>query len=308
MKRKLAWIPLHHRDMRLATSHLSGDAFGAYMRLFMQACDRFGVLPLNEEELRRLCSNTKAEWRKVRDQVLEFFVHTPEGYVHTWLRGELDKAAALIETRSEAGTRAVTARWQAHSQKLDTENLSKQSLKSEPDLCEINDLAIRNVYDSDTHLHKNKEREENESSGLLAIDTVEVDLLGAVSAPEPKPARAKKPQMTAAEIDAAFSEFWSAYPRKDGRFMARAEYGKAIKSGVTPTELLAAVRAYPFKHDCYDKHAKNWLNGRVWQDQPNPHQGVASGSKAVHKPSKSDWARPGRPNDDFIETTYVEIP
>ena len=306
MKRRLAWIPLYHRDMRLATAHLQGDAFAAYMRLFMQACDRFGLLPLHEDELRSLSSTTKAEWRKVRDQVLAFFVPTPEGYLHTWLRDQLDSAAALIDARSEAGTKAVTARWEARSQKLDEENLSKQSSISEPVSNDINELEIRIEYAADTHLHKKKERKKDESSGLDVREVVEVDLLGVIEPPEPKPQRVRKPALTPAKTDDEFDAFWAAYPRKDGRHLARIEYGRAIKSGARPIELLAAVQAFPFSHDRYDQYAKNWLKGRVWLDQP--HRGVASKSDAVHKPSRSDWARPARPEIDFIDATCVEIP
>ena len=59
---------------------------------------------------------------------------------------------------------------------------------------------------------------------------------------------AKPASLTDREIDAAFDEWYAAYPRKMKPLVARKAYTKAIKEhGATPAQLLAALKVYPFK-------------------------------------------------------------
>lgn len=74
----------------------------------------------------------------------------------------------------------------------------------------------------------------------------------------------------------AFDEFWSLYPRKAGKSEAAKSWGKAIKDGIDPTSLLAAVKAHADYHlaakteQQFIPHASTWLNQKRYEDEPPP--------------------------------------
>jgi hypothetical protein len=88
-------------------------------------------------------------------------------------------------------------------------------------------------------------------------------------------AKAKPPAgPTQAEIDAAFAEWWTLYPRKEAKLAAKKAY-VAIVTGrhrdreahATPQQLLLALKASKFPNDPqFIKHPATWLNGGSWAD------------------------------------------
>jgi hypothetical protein len=88
--------------------------------------------------------------------------------------------------------------------------------------------------------------------------------------PPPKPKRPK----TAPKTPDRFGEFWAAYPRKVARANAEKAWTKAVSYGTDPAELIAAAAFYALERKLQDpaftKHPATWLNGRCWEDEPDP--------------------------------------
>jgi hypothetical protein len=74
------------------------------------------------------------------------------------------------------------------------------------------------------------------------------------------------------EVEAAFSEFWKAYPRRVGdnpRKTAFASYQRAIAYGAVPETILAGTRRLAAKHPTptpFVPMASTWLNQERWED------------------------------------------
>lgn len=66
--------------------------------------------------------------------------------------------------------------------------------------------------------------------------------------------------------DGDFETFWNAYPRRTGDIRQAAfEYIGALKTGVTPEQLLEAAKAYAASTEPrYAMSADKWLRNRGW--------------------------------------------
>jgi hypothetical protein len=118
-----------------------------------------------------------------------------------------------------------------------------------------------------------EQREQQES------DSVQFDMFPTPAAPAAslpaiipaaQPAKASGP--SAAELEAAFEEWWLFYPRKIGKGQARKAYAAAIKKG-SPSDLLMGVQRFA-EHlrvqrteERYIAHGATWLNGERWLDE-----------------------------------------
>ena len=71
--------------------------------------------------------------------------------------------------------------------------------------------------------------------------------------------------------DHSFAEFWSLWPRSEGKAAAGKAWAKAVKI-IDPTPLLVLVRAYVNHPNRpageFIPHASTWLNGERWNDGP----------------------------------------
>lgn len=71
-----------------------------------------------------------------------------------------------------------------------------------------------------------------------------------------------------------FAEFWSQYPRKEGKAKAEAAWRRLKPSEATRADIMAALsraKMTPQWSDDggrYIPHASTWLNGRRWEDEP----------------------------------------
>jgi hypothetical protein len=88
-----------------------------------------------------------------------------------------------------------------------------------------------------------------------------------------KGADCKPKKLSDAEVEAAFLEWYAAYPRKEAPKDARRAYARILRSGeATIPQLLAALRAYRFApaplkgEKDYRPHPATWLNGGRWQE------------------------------------------
>jgi hypothetical protein len=74
--------------------------------------------------------------------------------------------------------------------------------------------------------------------------------------------------------DAAFDEFWQAYPKEVGEKAAREAYQRVLKKGsATAPELHAGASRYALEVDGREQQfiaqAANWLRDERWRDAPN---------------------------------------
>lgn len=96
----------------------------------------------------------------------------------------------------------------------------------------------------------------------------------ATAKPEPEPEPEPVPDKNTSSPKAmAFDEFWSVWPRKEGKANAVKAYEKALKR-ISEPELLEKVRAYvssPARPEVrFVPHAATWLNGERWLDDFAP--------------------------------------
>lgn len=69
-----------------------------------------------------------------------------------------------------------------------------------------------------------------------------------------------------------FAEFWSAYPRREGKGKAREAFTKAVDNGASPTILVSAAGRFAAHHLRLKTETKyiamptTWLNQERWED------------------------------------------
>jgi len=90
-----------------------------------------------------------------------------------------------------------------------------------------------------------------------------------VSNASPDPTRTQ-PLLTTAPKALEFDEFWSLWPRKEGKANALKAYEKAVKK-ISEADLLTKARDYALSPNRPDvkfvPHAATWLNGERWSDE-----------------------------------------
>ena len=94
-------------------------------------------------------------------------------------------------------------------------------------------------------------------------------------------------------LSEAFKEFWNHYPRKAGKKTAVKAFGKAVKEGAVPRDIIAGAMRYGAERDGeegrYTKHPSTWLNAGCWEDEPVP-QG-ANTRQSNQRMSASEFAQ-----------------
>lgn len=109
-KRADIWMPLYIADYLADTSHLSTEEHGAYLLLLMNAWTNEGVLPVNEERLRRITRMDRASWDASWPELKTFFYEDDDQLRHHRLDAELVRAKANVKQRSEAGKASAEKR------------------------------------------------------------------------------------------------------------------------------------------------------------------------------------------------------
>ncbi|QDF15448.1 hypothetical protein SEA_MOLLYMUR_88 [Gordonia phage Mollymur] len=97
--------------------------------------------------------------------------------------------------------------------------------------------------------------------------------MAAAEAAKPKPRKSPKYPDPNPELDGAFDEFWSAYPRRSGKRDARGRYEEAISRGATVEDLLAGAQRYrddPSRSEKFTKLPTTWLNQDCYLDETRP--------------------------------------
>ncbi len=102
------------------------------------------------------------------------------------------------------------------------------------------------------------------------------EVRGNFGAPDPAPARPLTPTPTSKTLVQArperFSEWWAAFPRKQGKIAARKAYQRALKVVDADVLLAAAVRFRddPNRDEEYTAMPATWLNQGRWEDAAQP--------------------------------------
>lgn len=91
------------------------------------------------------------------------------------------------------------------------------------------------------------------------------------------------------ELPQHFVVFWENYPRKIGKLAAVKAYARALKTGVTPQQILDGVLRYIEHKPAYADwaHPSTWLNQGRWDDEYERR----SGSERRQTPRDTDDRR-----------------
>lgn len=100
------WMPFYVADYLADTGHLSTVEHGAYMLLIMHYWQS-GGLPDDERKLARICRMTPAEWEDSRETLADLF---DDGWKHTRIEAEIERAAEKYRKRAEAGKKGGNAK------------------------------------------------------------------------------------------------------------------------------------------------------------------------------------------------------
>jgi hypothetical protein len=156
------------------------------------------------------------------------------------------------------------------------------------------------------YLERSEKQSHDENGHLAGYDYTTRDPQGVTQEPckvEPvkaEPAKADRPpkktipiekQITKKKIDIEgdFDAFWSAYPKKDDKPLARRSYEKAL-GRATADVILAGAERYrddPNRDPAYTKNPSTWLNADAWENGPLP----APKAKKANWESAAELAR-----------------
>lgn len=87
------------------------------------------------------------------------------------------------------------------------------------------------------------------------------------------PSKSNRRKNTAVPEHPLFAEFWSAYPRREGKGKAREAFNKVVDLGTAPKVLISAATRYASHHTRIKTEAKylampaTWLNQERWEDE-----------------------------------------
>lgn len=253
----------------------TGDEFKAGVSLWCKSWNQVpaGSLPDNDRVLAHL-SNSGKDWPNVKEMAMRGWVLCSDG---RWYHPVVSEKAVTAWGKRIAQRERAEKRWKNKGKdSKDKENESHGNATASDNQCHGNATAYENECHGICHgnaRERERERESVRDSNIPPIspkgDAPSFDLAPANPSSESK-------------IDQEFSEFWMAYPRKQGKQAARRAFGKARKAASLrdiATGLNAHVAVWPEASDPrakYIPHASTWLNEGRWEDEPG-HSAAAQG-------------------------------
>jgi uncharacterized protein YdaU (DUF1376 family) len=120
------WMPLYVADYLRDTQDLSTEEHGAYLLLLMRAWTSDGLLPDDDERLRRIVRMDAKAWKRSRGVLLDFFQKGPDGLRHKRVDAELERAGELVEQRREAGRKSAEARAKRRQEQREAQRNSNE--------------------------------------------------------------------------------------------------------------------------------------------------------------------------------------
>lgn len=230
MKFYKRWIGDYTRKTRTLTA----TEHGVYTLMLDYAYSTEEPLPLDEDDLRVLCSAyTEAERAAIPKVLAKFWRETPEGWVNDRVEEVLGEAAEFSRAQSERGKKGGRPR------------KARDESPKEPG-------------------------ENPEKSGGFSPAKTEESRNEASHSQTPEPDKKKDSNSV---DDADFEAWWQHVPRKVAKGQARKAYRAARKKADADT-LLAGIKRYAEavrgKDAQYIRHPATWLNGEGWLDEAEP--------------------------------------
>ncbi len=108
-----------------------------------------------------------------------------------------------------------------------------------------------------------------------------------------------------------FTEFWSAYPRKQGKDAARRAWLKLRPDEELRGKLLEALagqkKSAPWSDPQFIPHPASWLNGRRWEDEPLPPANHSAKPPVPRRETRSEaFARLAREHEEKKKNEQVQ--
>lgn len=191
---------------------------------------------------------------------------------------ELEKAGWIAIDRVKGGAASGSNRYATNSIRLDFSRAGSGGSTVHGDApsrvhdgapSSVQDDAPLTVHDDALSQVGNSARDEGVRVHGDAPSTVHG------GAPESGNITGKESGKSLPHTPSCFDEWWSSYPRRDGKIAARRAYDRAIGRGLaTHDELVAGARRYAEARAGQDpkftKVPTTWLNGGHWADEPIP--------------------------------------
>lgn len=230
----------------------NGDEFKAGLSLWGKAFLQVpgGSLPDNDKLLAHL-SGAGPNWLKVKEMALHGWIKCSDGRLYHATVAEKVAEAWQCRLDRRARTEAARAAKLAtkHAANGTTPPPSVTTSVTEPVAISVTDNVTRLVAKSVTG---SKGTEQNGTE-------------------ERKKERIPKPSVSPsadAEVDRAFGDFWSRYPRKVGKAAARRAFGAAVRKAAADAIIGALDRAEWNPDPRFIPHPTTWLVDERWLDEP----------------------------------------
>ena len=220
------FYPHHIGDYLTATAHLSWSEDCAYRRLLDVYYSRESAIPADINQAARLVRAMSKDERKAVETVLrEFFMESPDGWVHKRCDAEIEKAKEAAERARVNGKKG-----------------GRPPIQKPTDNPPITQPVISG----------NPEKSKSQAP---------------ITNPITNPNNPPKPPRGGPD---GFEEFYTAYPKKEGRALA----AKAFAKITAPLSDLMAALDWQCKSHKWLKEGgqfvplpASWLNGERWKDE-----------------------------------------
>lgn len=111
MSAKLPYMAFYVDDYLSATTRLTCEEHGAYLLILIAMWKDGGSLPCDDVALSRIAHLQLPRWKKIRANIMPFFVNSGAVLTHKRVSREIEKARSISHERSVAGKMGADAKW-----------------------------------------------------------------------------------------------------------------------------------------------------------------------------------------------------
>lgn len=128
------------------------------------------------------------------------------------------------------------------------------------------------------------------------------------------PSKSNGRKNTAVPEHPLFAEFWSAYPRREGKGKAREAFNKAVDAGANPAILVSAAARYASHHSKLRTERNwlamptTWLNQERWDDEYDGNPGSDNGNNTPPPPPHCGHCDPANRWIELPDGSYDRCP